>query len=1184
MGRILHPLASTLLLIPFLLLSCKKGDPLDIARLLTFLQPQQTINAQSGGTIGSLPEVQLSVPANALETDTSITISRMALPPAQEGIIPFQASYSFGPEDLQFLVPATMDICYDPSQLAAQNLNEDSVQIYYHNPQTGELTSVGGDVDTSAHCVSAPVHHFSTYLAAAIALSPGNNPPVIGGATFLPSTPLIGIPLRVSSTITDFDGGGTGALSAVFLYYRFGGSGAFTKVAMQSDPLSTNGQFYSYTIPGNQVVAGNLQYYIQAKDNFNATRNRPTTAPATPSSIAITATLDIATPLRITPTTSPFQMAAGFNRVFTTQARRSNGTYYNITPESYSVAGGIGPASLTTPSTLQFQAQTSGTGSLSFSAGIYSTNKTISVSPGQIQSISILDNMGVAITSPVNIKAGTTYSFDVVGSDAYGNTVPVLASVALDSATLGTITTDASFTASTTYPQTGTLTATLGSFSATATINITSPLPAAAAPDFSPPPGSYDSDQTIALTTTTPGATIYYTTDGSTPTTASAVYSGPISVAGSGTNIAVNAISVAAGYQDSVISTGNYSITYLPVATPVFSPSPGSYPNTQLITITTSTPGATIYYTTDGSTPTIWSQTYTGPITMTMPATMFNAIAVKTGMLNSTMASSVYVMKLPPTLSYAGLPYSFTRDSSIGTITPALTGGPLSDCTSNPPLPPGLVVSPTTCSISGTPTAAQPATIYTISATNANGIGDTNISIAVLKPLPWARTATAGWDSFFHSTAVDSAGNVYAAGMIWGNGTFTFGPGITATGKSTGGNIILVKYNSSGIALWARTVVASSGDSLFNSVAVDAYGNIHAAGIITSGVYDFGSGVSLIGAGGSLLVKYDPSGTPVWARTSSGSNGTPIFGSVAVDASGNIYAAGIIDGDGSATYDFGSGIMVTGGGGGFLVKYDSSGTPQWARTASGGSNTLTGVAVDSSGWVYVAGNLSSTGTSTFGPGITATGISTYNTAFLAKYSPTGTATWVRAVSSGTSSIFTSVAADTSGAVYAAGYITKTGAYTFGPGVTASGPGTIASSVLVKYDSSGTAQWASTVSTGSTSSAFNSLAVDTVGNIYAAGYFQGTDTYTFAPGIAVTGLTNGNSVVLVKYSSSGTAILAQSVSSGTNSQFRSIAVDPARSVYAVGTIGGSGTYDFGSGVTATGISPSGNTGVLVKYVQ
>jgi DNA-binding protein YbaB len=81
--------------------------------------------------------------------------------------------------------------------------------------------------------------------------------------------------------------------------------------------------------------------------------------------------------------------------------------------------------------------------------------------------------------------------------------------------------------------------------------------PAAAAPTFSPAPGSYPSSQSVSLSDTTTGATIYYTLDGSTPTTSSSVYVNPINVS---TTTTINAMAVASGLNNSTVSTGSYTI------------------------------------------------------------------------------------------------------------------------------------------------------------------------------------------------------------------------------------------------------------------------------------------------------------------------------------------------------------------------------------------------------------------------------------------------------------------------------------------------------------------------------------------------------------------------------------------------------------------------------------------------
>src|SRR5439155_1231625 len=83
----------------------------------------------------------------------------------------------------------------------------------------------------------------------------------------------------------------------------------------------------------------------------------------------------------------------------------------------------------------------------------------------------------------------------------------------------------------------------------------------------------------------TPGATIYYTTDGSTPTTAASVYAGPISVTRTTT---LRAMAAAPGMANSAVTSATYT---LQTATPTFNPSGGTYVLPQLVSISDATPG-----------------------------------------------------------------------------------------------------------------------------------------------------------------------------------------------------------------------------------------------------------------------------------------------------------------------------------------------------------------------------------------------------------------------------------------------------------------------------------------------------------------------------------------------------------------------------------------------------------------
>jgi len=87
----------------------------------------------------------------------------------------------------------------------------------------------------------------------------------------------------------------------------------------------------------------------------------------------------------------------------------------------------------------------------------------------------------------------------------------------------------------------------------------------AVAPAFDPVPGDFAAAQSVTLSTPTTGASIYYTTDGSAPTTASSPYSGPIRVESSTT---LRAMAVAPGAPESSVSEGAYGITPPPPPPP----------------------------------------------------------------------------------------------------------------------------------------------------------------------------------------------------------------------------------------------------------------------------------------------------------------------------------------------------------------------------------------------------------------------------------------------------------------------------------------------------------------------------------------------------------------------------------------------------------------------------------------
>lgn len=158
-------------------------------------------------------------------------------------------------------------------------------------------------------------------------------------------------------------------------------------------------------------------------------------------------------------------------------------------------------------------------------------------------------------------------------------------------------------------------------------------------PVFSVPAGSYGPTQSVAITTVTKGAKIYYTTNGTTPTTASTLYSTPVSIASSST---LKAIAVTTGTHNSAVTSAAYVINGA-VATATFSPIAGSYTGTQTVTVSSATSGATFYYSTDGSAPTRSSTLYTGPISVAVSETV-KVLGTKVGFSDSAIASAAYVI------------------------------------------------------------------------------------------------------------------------------------------------------------------------------------------------------------------------------------------------------------------------------------------------------------------------------------------------------------------------------------------------------------------------------------------------------------------------------------------------------------------------------------------------------------
>jgi beta-glucanase (GH16 family) len=190
-------------------------------------------------------------------------------------------------------------------------------------------------------------------------------------------------------------------------------------------------------------------------------------------------------------------------------------------------------------------------------------------------------------------------------------------------------------------------------------------LPEAAEPVFTPPGRVYLTSQKVKIEDASPGAAIYYTTDGSNPTPQSARYTDEIDV--TARRETIKALAAGPELKASAVASAAYEITGT-VATPVFHPAGGGYSQPVSVSITDSTAGASVRYTTDGSTPNADSALYTSPITLPVSpdVQVLKAIGTEQGFVASAVATSPYtVTPLVATPVFFPAPGSYSAAQTV---------------------------------------------------------------------------------------------------------------------------------------------------------------------------------------------------------------------------------------------------------------------------------------------------------------------------------------------------------------------------------------------------------------------------------------------------------------------------------------------------------------------------------------
>lgn len=352
------------------------------------------------------------------------------------------------------------------------------------------------------------------------------------------------------------------------------------------------------------------------------------------------------------------------------------------------------------------------------------------------------------------------------------------------------------------------------------------------------------------------------------------------------------------------------------------------------------------------------------------------------------------------------------------------------------------------------------------------------------------------------------------------------------------------------------------------AIALDAAGGAYVAGTFTGSVdFDPGPGTSTLTASGvtdPFVVRLDPDGGLVWARSFSGSD-EEIIGGLAVSTNGSV----LLVGDFTGTFDVDPGAGVTtlvsnGDTDGFLVSLTAGGALGWARDiGDSGADSVRGVATDATNNVIVTGWFADDVDIDPGAGVTVLSSLGERDALVAKYTSAGALTWGRSFGGIGIDNGAAVTVDGAGRVYVTGSFSDVVDFDPNAGIaelTASGT---SDGYVSKLTANGTLTWARPFGgPGTNLSAPADIAVDAAGNVVTAGRF--TLSSDFDPGPAATTLySKGDTDAFVwKLDANGNLAWARSLGGTGADGARDVAVDAAGNVFWTGQYRGSVDLDPG----------------------
>ncbi len=370
---------------------------------------------------------------------------------------------------------------------------------------------------------------------------------------------------------------------------------------------------------------------------------------------------------------------------------------------------------------------------------------------------------------------------------------------------------------------------------------------------------------------------------------------------------------------------------------------------------------------------------------------------------------------------------------------------------------------------------------------------------------------------------------------------------------------------------WVKTIGAGNYDE-GKSVIADGHGYVYATGLFTGTIdFDPGKGAYISGGGNNatFISKMSTTGNHIWTKAISGSANVHGMG-IAVDPWGNIYVAGVLWG--ATVFNLASGTIslnTNGGGDFFVCKLDSAGNFLWAKSIGGsGTENVYGIATDNLGNVYTTGSFQDTVDFNPGTGSFKIGSNGSFDLYISKLDSSGNFVWAKGFGGKKSEAGSGITVDRlSGNVYATGSFQDI--VDFNPGSSTARFTSLGNDdiFLLKLNASGNFLWARQIG-GTGYDRGQSVAIDSMGNVYSAGRFQ--DIVDFDPGTNTENLTSkgGDEIYISKFDSSGNYLWAKSMG-GTGADWGYfVATDRSGNAYATGHFSGTADFNPGTGIADT----------------